>query len=100
MTQQIVDKIHSVNKEPLNMLRHLTPVEQVVACGEAHEAFLAVTAEIAAIRRAAVRELRQTYTLKDISEMTGVSISRVSQMELGYGRREKMTREQQRRRIK
>jgi DNA-directed RNA polymerase specialized sigma24 family protein len=83
---------------PLGRLAGLDPFEAITTANDAHEALLAAHAEIAAIRRRAVRELRaQGYTLREIADAVGVKPQRIHQIESGYDRREKEARKQPRR---
>jgi len=68
-------------------LRHLAklpPMERIVEGGETISALLELEGRVAAVRRAAVRELRgQGWRLQDIADELGVSRQRVAQIERG-----------------
>lgn len=67
--------------------------EKIVVANKVNDALLEAQARVAAIRRAAVRQLRADgYTLREIGDLTGLAPQRISQIELGYGRKEKKAR--------
>jgi hypothetical protein len=60
---------------------------------ELNTVLLDAQSRVAAIRRAAVRELRsEGWTLQSIAELTGTTPQRVHQISIGFGRAEKKAR--------
>lgn len=63
------------------------PVERIVRANELAEQARMMQSQLADVRRAAVRELRaQGLTLAAIGDQVGITLSRVKQIEAGYGR--------------
>lgn len=64
-------------------LRNLPPVERIEVGHAVSQTLLDLVGDAAAARRSAVRELRRTYTVAEIADMTGLTRARIHQMELG-----------------
>lgn len=65
-------------------LRRQTPQRRVAMANDLHQQLTNMQSEVAAEKRRAVRELRETgLTLGEVAAVLGVSISRVKQMEEG-----------------
>lgn len=66
------------------------PIEQIVEGQALNEALLAAQAEVAKLRREAVRTLRmEGWKLREIAEATGMTHQRVAQLEAGMDRKDK-----------
>lgn len=91
--QCMTSKIREALNAQMDAFEGLTPEEQLVQGPERQEELKQIVAEIAGLRRAAVRQLRATgYTLKEIGNMLGTTAQRVHQIESGYSRHEAAAR--------
>ncbi len=74
----------------IDAVREEGSVDTVILAQAVNEALLTAQSEVAAVRRAAVRQLRRDgWTLREIGEAVGLTISRVAQIEAGMGRHDK-----------
>jgi len=77
----------------LRRLSALPPHEAIQAAQELNQGFLNAQAQVATLRRSAVRQLRsEGHTLAEIGEAVGMTPQRVQQIEAGYDRREAQER--------
>jgi len=82
---------------PLGRLAGLDPFDLLARAIEVNEALLGAQADVASLRRKAVRELRSLgYTLNEIGTQLGTTAQRIHQIEAGYDRHEKLARTQPR----
>lgn len=89
----IPDDIRASLAAPLGRLAGLDPFTLLTQATEANEALLDAQANIASLRRAAVRRLRsEGFTLQAIADQIGVKAQRIHQIESGYDRHEQRAR--------
>lgn len=75
---------------PLDRLRGLPFLEAILLAPDVNQVLLDAQAEVAAIRRHAIRELRASgYTLQELADKLGMSPQRVHQLEIGVDRRDR-----------
>lgn len=75
---------------PLERLRGLPPIQAILTATDVNQVLLDAQAEVASIRRQAIRNLRASgWTLAEIGDQLGMSPQRVHQLEIGYDRRDK-----------
>ena len=67
----------------LRRLRRLPPEQRCRVAHDLLEAHLDVQAQLATIRRGAIRELRTTMTLEQVGLLLGLSVTRVKQLSDG-----------------
>lgn len=93
MSRSIPDEIRGSLAAPLGRLAGLDPFTLIAEANEANEALLEAQADIAALRRGAVRRLRQQgLTLQAIADQLGLKAQRIHQIETSYDRHEKRSR--------
>lgn len=88
-SSSLPDQLTEAAMKLINSLADLDPVERVLVGQEVNQALMDMTAAVAQHRRAAVRELRQTYTQMQCAEMLGLSHGRIQQIENGITPRDK-----------
>jgi DNA-directed RNA polymerase sigma subunit (sigma70/sigma32) len=77
----------------LRRYKRLDVWEQAALADAVNAGLLNAQRDVARLRRSAVRALRmQGYTLKEIGDQIGISITRVLQIEQGYNRAERAKR--------
>lgn len=77
-------------ERPLERLRGLPALSGIVVAAEVNQVLLDLQAEVASIRRQAIRDLRASgHTLGEIGTMLGMTPQRVHQLEIGYDRRDR-----------
>lgn len=66
-------------------LKGADPLSQIALAQDLNDKLLAAQAQVAALRRSAVRELRaQGWTFKELADELGMSPQRVAQIETGW----------------
>ena len=89
----IPEEIQGQLVAPLGRLAGLEPFELIDEANRVNEALLQAQADVAALRRAAVRRLRsEGFTLQAIADQLGVKPQRIHQIEAGYDRHEQRAR--------
>lgn len=89
----IPDDIRASLVAPLGRLARLDPFDLLTIANDANEQLLEAQADIAALRRGAVRQLRaEGWTLQQIGDQLGLKPQRIHQIESGYDRHEKRRR--------
>ena len=80
--------LHTAVRPVIERLERTEPSKRITMAFTLTEQLQDIQAEIAAQRRAAVRQLRADgWKLAQIAQAAGVTVSRVKQIEAGYGRR-------------
>lgn len=86
----IPDSISKALTGPLSRLRRHKPIQAILLAPDVNQRLLDAQAEVAQIRRQAIRQLRgEGWRLKDIAEATGLSEQRIYQLEIGQDRRDR-----------
>jgi DNA-directed RNA polymerase sigma subunit (sigma70/sigma32) len=67
----------------IRRLQRLEPEQRVRIAHQLLESLLEVQAQLAGIRRGAIRELRMTRTLDQVGQLLGLSVTRVKQLSDG-----------------
>lgn len=89
----MTSKIREALNAEMEAFSALSAEEQLKQGTDRQEDLKEVVAEIAGMRRAAVRDLRiNGYTLQEIGDMLGTTAQRVHQIESGYSRHEAAAR--------
>lgn len=87
-----VDEVRAAIAPLIERIKQMPALDQVQLCQELNTALLDGQAQIATVRRQAVRALRiEGFTLKEVAEATGMSLQRVHQLETGWSRPSKRT---------
>ena len=80
--------LHTAVRPVLDRLERTVPDKRINMAFDLTEQLQDIQAEISAQRRAAVRQLRADgWKLAEIAKSAGVTVSRVKQIEAGYGRK-------------
>ncbi len=93
--KQIVTAVAEALGPPLRRYGRMSAEERIEHAAAINDVLLEAQATVAATRRAAVRELRTSgWTLQEIADLFGLTVSRVHQIEHGYSRAERKYRKE------